>query len=68
MQKQAVKKEKNTNTTEFVIVESYVGKKQLSDIFADLLYSAYRRQKENQSETVGLHISESVIQTEYIGQ
>jgi len=68
MQKKAVKKEKNARTTEFVIVESFAGKKQLSDIFADLLYSAYRKQKENQSETVGMHIPDSAEQGGYVGQ
>jgi len=38
---------KSVRVTDFVIRESYAGKMQLKDIFADLLYSEYCR-KNNQ--------------------
>jgi hypothetical protein len=38
-------RDRTATAREFVIQESYAGKKKLSDIFADLLYSEYRRQE-----------------------
>jgi hypothetical protein len=37
----AAKKKRNPNERAFIVNESYAGIKNLSDIFADLLYSAY---------------------------
>jgi hypothetical protein len=39
-------RESTATAREFIIQESYAGKKKLSDIFADLLYSEYRRQEQ----------------------
>jgi len=35
----------------FILIESYAGTRKLSDIFADLLYSAYKR-SEGKEKTV----------------
>jgi hypothetical protein len=39
-------RDETATAREFIIQESYAGKKKLSDIFADLLYSEYRRQEQ----------------------
>jgi len=35
---------KEKSATEFIVVEAYAGTKELTDVLADLIYSAYRRQ------------------------
>ena len=39
------KSKRNPQERIFIVTESYAGKKNLSDIFADLLYSAYCKTK-----------------------
>jgi hypothetical protein len=41
----AVKKKRNPQEWAFIVNESYAGKRNLTDIFADLLYSVHQKQE-----------------------
>ena len=51
-----IKTKRNPYERVFIVTEIYAGKKNLSDILADLLYSAYcKREPENKSEELNLY-------------